>query len=350
MAKTRIGLIGCGWIGKQHLKALRDNADAQIAAVGDVREEAAKAYAEEFSADEYFGSGLDLIEKGNVEGVVLALPAGYRYELVLAALRRGLHVLIEKPIGRSADEVKEMIAVRGSSVAGCCSSRFRFFPPFEIVRSSLADSRIGDVRQIYVRDVGPVGAKPETLPPTWRLSREINGGGFFVNKHSYVVDYILALFDWKLEPTAVMGRTWPVPQELGDWVHEGQDAEIKVSGQVRFAGGATFDVDAAEMSYSPRVSFVEIHGSAGALRFSAVPSDPFRVILYTVDAQSGIREDILWEGDVHWPLQHTGVINNFVAAIRGTEEIATNLEHSLVVQTISDAMYASSESGHCIEI
>ncbi len=350
MAKTRIGVIGCGWIGKRHLMSLQENPDVQIAAVGDVREEAATTYAKEFGADECFGSGLDLIQKGNVEGVVFALPAAYRYEPAIAALKRGLHVLLEKPIGRNADEVREMIAVRGDVVAGCCSSRFRFFPPFEVVRTALANSRIGELRQIYVQDVAPVGPVPEELPPAWRLSRKINGGGFFVNKHSYVIDYILALFDWKLKPAAVMGRTWPIPQELADWVPEGQDGEIKVSGQIRFENGATIDINAAEQSYGPRDSFVEIHGSAGALRFNVVPGDPFHVILYTADRLKGVKEEVLWKGEVYWPLQRTGIINNFVSAIRGEQEIATNLDHSLVVQRISDALYASSESGRCAEV
>ena len=350
MAKTQIGVIGCGWIGKQHLKALQKNSDVRIAAVGDVREEAAKAYAEEFSADEYFGSGMNLIENVAVDGVVLALPAAYRYDLAVAALRKGLPVLIEKPIGRNVGEVLEMIAASGDVVAGCCSSRFRFFPPFRIVKDALAAGRIGDIRQIYVRDVGPVAPLPEALPPVWRLSKKINGGGFFVNKHSYVLDYLLALFDWKLEPSVVLGRTWPVPEEMVDWVPDGQDAEIKVSCQIRFAGGATLDLDAGEKCFGPKESFTEIHGTSGALRFSVVPGDPFRVVLYSLDRTSGQREDLLWEGATDWSLQHSGIIDNFVAAIRGEAEIATSLEHSLILQRISDALYASSDSGRCVEI
>ena len=88
MEPVRLGIIGCGVIGRRHLEAATDSTAIDVVAVADLREAVAREMAEKYGVETVYAQGDDLLEDGRVEAVVLAMPACIRTGLGLRAFER----------------------------------------------------------------------------------------------------------------------------------------------------------------------------------------------------------------------------------------------------------------------
>src|SRR5690606_30190176 len=103
--KVRLGVIGCGVIGREHLKVAVRCPDAELVAVADLRVEAAQAAAAEFNVPQVMPSGEELAASDAVDALVLAMPTGVRAPVARVALDAGKHILLEKPPAMNAAEL-----------------------------------------------------------------------------------------------------------------------------------------------------------------------------------------------------------------------------------------------------
>jgi len=104
-----LGLIGCGAFGLFCLDACSQMPEVRIAAVADVRRPAADALAEEYGVPAHYDP-MELIAHDDVDLVHVATPPASHYELVMAAVKAGKHVLCEKPLAISIAQADEMLA------------------------------------------------------------------------------------------------------------------------------------------------------------------------------------------------------------------------------------------------
>src|SRR3712207_2865896 len=108
MEPVRLGVIGCGIIGRTHTRMAGESPLLTPVAVADVREQAAQEVAEHFGVAGAYGSARELLADPDVEAVVVALPTAGRVEVALQAFSAGKHVLVEKPIAMNTAEVRRM--------------------------------------------------------------------------------------------------------------------------------------------------------------------------------------------------------------------------------------------------
>ena len=118
MTPLQLGIIGCGTIGAVHAQTAAASDQIELVAVADVQRALAEKVAAAHTVERVYSSGAELLADAHVEAVVLALPASFRIELGLQALRAGKHLLTEKPVARSADEVRRLISVQGDKGRG----------------------------------------------------------------------------------------------------------------------------------------------------------------------------------------------------------------------------------------
>ncbi len=114
MTPLQLGIIGCGTIGSVHAQAAAASEQIELAAVADVDLGLAEKAAAAHRVEKVYNSGAELLADPQIEAVVLALPALFRVELGLQALRGGKHLLTEKPVARSAGEVRQLISAQGA--------------------------------------------------------------------------------------------------------------------------------------------------------------------------------------------------------------------------------------------
>ncbi|HET7560067.1 MAG TPA: Gfo/Idh/MocA family oxidoreductase [Limnochordia bacterium] len=348
MKRVKLGIIGCGVIGSHHLKAAAACEQIELAAVADLREEVARRAAEQYGVPQAYTDGMALIADPAVEAVVIAMPAKGRAELGVAAFERGKHVLTEKPVARNAGEVERLLAAQGAQVGACCSSRHRFLPSADVAAELVASGRLGRIRSVYCRNFSPAGPPPKQMPPAWRLNKELQGGGLLVNWGCYDLDYLLGILNWAPRPETVMAQTWGVPPAQQAYVPPGSDAETHYAALIRCEGGLALHIERGEMMMTAPEASWQIIGEQASLRLNMLPGAEHPVILDEWSTGRGLVSQPIPCAAGSWEVVHAGPVQDFAAAILSRRLPKTTLEQALLVQRITDAIYASAAEGRAI--
>ncbi len=104
----RLGFLGVGWIGCNRLEAVARSGKAKIAAIADTRTEPLEK-ARALAPEAVICSDLDSLLEQKPDGVVIATPSAFHAEQSIAALRGGMAVFCQKPLGRNTAETKKII-------------------------------------------------------------------------------------------------------------------------------------------------------------------------------------------------------------------------------------------------
>ena len=107
--RLRVGIIGCG-AGIFHLEGYSEDPRAEIVALAGLDTDRCKKLAAQFNVPSIYGHYQDLLARDDIEAVSLAVPNNLHLPMALAAFEAGKHVLVEKPIARTAVEGEEMVA------------------------------------------------------------------------------------------------------------------------------------------------------------------------------------------------------------------------------------------------
>jgi len=150
--KTRIGVIGIGNMGREHARYLAagDLADATLAAIADpgalALDWASKNLPETV---EKFDDAEAMMVSGKVDAVIVAAPHYFHPPLAIAALKHGLHVLVEKPAGVYVKQVREMNEVAAASPGLVFGIMFnqRTRPLHQKMRELIAAGEVGEIRR-----------------------------------------------------------------------------------------------------------------------------------------------------------------------------------------------------------
>jgi predicted dehydrogenase len=108
MARTRIGVVGAGGLGYHHVRILRELPDAELVGFVESRPERAAQVAAELGVP-----ALPALEAllDRVDAVTVVVPTPAHFAVASAALERGKHVLIEKPLAATLDEADRLLAI-----------------------------------------------------------------------------------------------------------------------------------------------------------------------------------------------------------------------------------------------
>ena len=348
MEPVRIGVVGCGVIGRVHLANAAGCDEMAVVAVADVREEAAREAAEAFGVGTVYKSAEALIADDRIEGVILALPTGVRFGPAREALAAGKHVLLEKPPAMNAGELEALLAMREGRVVACCSSRYRFLGSAEAATAFLTRGGLGALRVVHIRATRAVGPLPEAPPPAWRVSRKLNGGGILVNWGVYDLDFCLGIAGWSLRPRAILARTWPAGADFSAYLAPGSDAETHVVATILCDNGVAIQFERGEFVPAQGTGAWQFTGETGALRLQMSAEGRHQVFHDHVVAGEGVQTEVLYEGEAEAETMHRGVLRDFARAIRTGGAPKTSLENALELQRVCDGIYRSAERGELV--
>jgi len=147
-AGTRIAVVGIGKIARdQHLPSIERSTAFELAA-------AVSRHGQVEGIDNYTNLETMLDERPDIPAVALCVPPAPRYEMAVAALKAGRHVLLEKPPGTTVGEVEALIELaRQKNVTLFATWHSRFAPCVEPAREWLRDKNIRHVEIIWKEDV-----------------------------------------------------------------------------------------------------------------------------------------------------------------------------------------------------
>ncbi|WP_433305923.1 Gfo/Idh/MocA family oxidoreductase [Actinoplanes sp. CA-030573] len=166
-SSTGIALIGSGRMGSFHGETVsRRLPGAHLAAVADPAPGAAAALAGSLGADRAYTDTADVWADPAVAAVVIAAPARFHADLVVAAARSGKAVFCEKPMALTlADADRAVDAARAAGVPLQIGFNRRFAPDWAAARALFANDRIGTPRLIRSLTRDPGGFDPARVPP-----------------------------------------------------------------------------------------------------------------------------------------------------------------------------------------
>jgi len=202
---VRWGVMGCARIATQRvLPAMLQTKEAQLWAVASRTLEKAQKTAQEFGANEAYGSYEALLDDPDIEVVYIPLPNSLHKEWSIAALRAGKAVLCEKPIALNAAEAREMQAATEES--GCLlleAFMYRFSPVVTKAIELVRDGALGEIRTMHSTFSFVIPDDPTNvrLQPT-------TGGGALYDVGCYCIN-VLRMVAWR-EPTKAWATlSWP---------------------------------------------------------------------------------------------------------------------------------------------
>lgn len=146
--RTRVGILGAGFISDYHIRALQPLAGVQLAAVCDVDLARARELGRKWDIPAAFERIDDLTASG-VDVVHVLVPPALHAQAAITCLRGGCHVLVEKPMATTAAECREMEATAaryGRKLA--VNHNLTFDPAFLRLVSAVRDRRLGALEHV----------------------------------------------------------------------------------------------------------------------------------------------------------------------------------------------------------
>ena len=206
MAKLRVGLVGCGFMGRMHGNVYGMLEGADLVAAADRNPERLSRYAQEMGC-EAEPSLEALLSREDIDAIDICLPTYLHREATVAAARAGKHVVCEKPMALNAADAEAMIeAAREAGVRLMIAHCIRFWPEYALLKQIVDDQRYGRLLSINLTRYGEF---PSWSSENW-LADESKAGGGVLDMHIHDTDFVLYLLG---EPEAM--SSWGTVDERG---------------------------------------------------------------------------------------------------------------------------------------
>ena len=253
----RVGIIGTGFGVTHHLPAWAA-AGAEVVALCSNRPGRGQLVAAEHAVAEGYDDWRVMLDRADLDVVVVATRPDQHRDPVLAALDRGLHVVCEKPLSASLDDAEAMAeAAEHASTVSAVDFEFRLSDARLALKRAVESGWIGEVRSLQWAVRHPSFERLAGLPHTWLW--ELEAGGLVRALGSHYIDTVR----WVAGPFTghISGHSWStVPDHSG--VPSGADDSFTFSMGLEHGG--------ASVSFAPTHGFFEstaiVVGSAGTLR------------------------------------------------------------------------------------
>jgi predicted dehydrogenase len=140
-----VGIVGAVTRGSGFARSLTATGFFRAQAVCDTNEEQLEAIRHRSGADEAYADYREMLERADIQAVVIATPMPLHAPMAIAALDRGLHVLSEVPAAVSIEEARALVASAGRSAASyMMAENYTFMKPNAMVRELVARGLFGE--------------------------------------------------------------------------------------------------------------------------------------------------------------------------------------------------------------
>jgi predicted dehydrogenase len=325
-----VGIVGCGLIGKKRAATL---AGTRLVACADISPERALALADSFPGTMVEHDWRKIIERGDVDIVIVSTPHDSLAGITLEAVKAKKHVLVEKPAGRFPAELDEAIeAAAKTGVKVRVGFNHRYHRAFRKAKEIVDSGALGELMFLRARygHGGRLGYDKE-----WRARPEISGGGELIDQGMHLID----LGRWFLgDFTGVGGFAhtyfWNMPVDDNAFLLLRTD-ENK----------AAF-LHASCTEWKNLFSF-EIYGKTGKLHIDGLGGSygVERLSFYKMLPEMGPPETFAWEfpmADDSWAVEFA----EFLQDIREGRESSPGLSDAKAALEIVDKIYKGSGYDH----
>lgn len=336
--KHSISVIGCGNVGVNwHIPAYKSMNNLSIVGICDVNENSVKTAAEKFNIPEFYTYVDKMLSEQKPEIVAIALPPSLHKEYLEKGLFAGCHVIIEKPLATSLEEVKEIISiVKGYDRKVIVEQNWRYSKISRTVKNIINEGLIGE--PYYIEISQHSYAYPgfvKTYVGKGKLATMFEMG-------PHIVDMIRYWFDQEAESVYAKMPRIPHINHPADWL------DIVI---INFPEGKTayivddwgFQGKKLETLLSGRVN-----GSKGSIvyEFKHTGQNTLRLCY---DKEDGIIEYDVTEQDWPWGV-NVPLTEHFIDCIEKDKEPEINVNENLGTMSIIFTAYESAKNGKLIPV
>lgn len=316
MTRLRWGLLGTARINRALIPVLRSADRHSLETVASRTLDRARSYAAEWGIPRPTGSYEALLADPNVDAIYISLPNSLHVEWTIRALEAGKHVLCEKPLALTADDVDRVAeAARRTGKIAAEAFMYRSHPLTAAAAAVVREGRVGALRLIRGAFTFPLTREPDI-----RMDAALGGGSLW-DVGCYPVSY--SCFLMGDAPLSVVG--W---QELSS-----SGIDLAFTGMMRFDNGVVALFDSGF-----RAAFraeMEIVGTEGTLRVDrAFKGGPDSLLTLTRDEET---VPVPFDPDA----SYTGEIDDFAAAALDGRPQRVSLAESRRTIEVIQALYQS---------
>lgn len=297
--KVGVGVIGVGEMGRRHADNLRRRVpQACLVAVADIDVGRARRVAQELELEHAYQSADELVERRDIQAVVIASPPGTHGDSIRAAAAAGKHILCEKPLALSLEEADLALeAVARAEVQFQIGHMRRYDPAHLEAMKHLEEGEIGD--PVIFKSVG----RDADAPPPGYFENPMNGNVFL---DSSVHDFDLGRWFMCDEVAEIhaFASVLAMPELQRS---KGFDGGVV---NLRFSRGAIGNIESficARYGYDVRT---EIVGTKGTLKIGSLRDAPVEVL-----TEVGMRRDAVRHFLVRFADAYLAEVRDFVDAI-----------------------------------
>jgi len=350
MSKIRLGIIGIGNMGTAHANNIISGKcpEIELAAVADINPDRIKLAEENLPQSvAKFDNSDAMLDSGIIDSALIAIPHYDHPRYAIECMKRGIHVMVEKPAGVYTKQVREMneFAAKSNVVFGMMFNQ-RTDHIYRKMREIVQSGELGQIRRTNWIITNWYRPQAYYDSGAWRATWSGEGGGVLLNQCPHNLD----LWQW------ICGMPVKVHAHMlfGKW----HDIEVEddVTAYVEYANGAT-GTFITSTGDAPGTNRLEITLDKGKLvsengklylweleqsesEFSRTNKSPFA-------APKTNFKEVETDGKSE---QHVGVLNAFASAIlHGTPLIARG-EEGINGLTLSNAMHLSAWLNREIEL
>ena len=334
---VRFGIIGCGTISAIFLGAVRQLPEAKVTRVFDVNPDRAKAFAEQAGAQPC-ASMEELMASPEVDAVYICTPSGMHADCVVRAANAGKHVVVEKPIGITAEQLDAISQACGRShVKLSAISQLTFSDDYQRIKKAMAEGRLG---KVFLADLVMKYFRSDDYYKNggWRGTWKFDGGGALMNQGIHGVGLLLGLMGAPKSVTALT-RTFVHPIEV-------EDTAVLL---VEFQSGAVANIIATTSVQPAKPRLLTVHGTKGSVTLTEDTITEWSVEGEESAAaqQSSVRTSAANPANLSSEL-HRRQLADFIRAVETDGRPALGLEEGRMPVELILGAYRSSREGRTV--
>jgi len=350
MSTLKVGLVGVGGISRTHMPGWAASEEAEVVAGSDISPEALEEWGALHNINKLTTNADELFSDPDIDIIDLCVPNMYHAPLAIAALEAGKHVICEKPLAPTPQDIQRMIAARDRSGKQLMTAQhFRFAGVSQAMKAEIDTGTLGDV--YHAR--GWMLRRNGLIPTATFIEKKHSGGGPCIDIGVHILDLTL----WMMgnpRPVTVSGvadaRLAHLPGAFATWregpIPSSFDVEDYAVAFVRFENGATLVLEVSWLLHhdiSGEDMQAWIYGDKGGCHW---PSAQFLDTNYTT-RQFNNRTLQLTQDKME---PHALECVEFAKAIAAGAPSPVPAEQSLQVLAILDGIYRSQSEGREVTI
>ena len=233
--ELRIGLIGCGFMGRTHSNGYKRVSDffpelayrPVLKAVCARSKDRAKGFASQWGYESFETDWKELIARDDIDAVDICTPNGSHAEIAIAAAAKGKIILCEKPLARTLEEAKKMTdAIEKAGVKNTVWYNYRRIPAVTLAKQIIDSGKLGKIfhyRANFLQDWTISPELPQGGDGLWRLDVDAAGSGVTGDLLAHCIDTAMWL-NGGIQEVSAMTETF-----IKERVHQASGKVQKVS-------------------------------------------------------------------------------------------------------------------------